>query len=87
MEDMEKIEKIVNELREIIDEYGYEDYRKATFIMDMGVEENLNNEKVIKGIDNMYNYYLEHDYFSTPIDASLTDKFYEVVNEYDGEEE
>ena len=52
------MKEILARLRSVIDEVGYEDYRKATFILDLGKEEELDNPKLMSAIDAMYDYYM-----------------------------
>lgn len=72
------MKEILARLRSVIDEVGYEDYRKATFILDLGKEGELDNPKLMSAIDAMYDYYMDNDYFTSPVDESLIDAFYAV---------
>ena len=79
------MENVVKKLRELIDEVGYEKYRKATFILDLGKEEEMDNPNVISAIDAMYDYYMDNDYFTSPIDENLIDTFYTAFDDEDSE--
>ena len=72
------MKEVLARLRSVINEVGYEDYRKATFILDLGKEEELDNPKLMSAIDAMYDYYMDNDYFTSPVDENLIDAFYAV---------
>lgn len=73
---MKDVKEIIENLKGIIDNYGYEAFRIANFAFDLGVEDQLDDEKVQKKLSSMYELYIENDYFTSPLNDMLTDEFY-----------
>lgn len=77
------MKETINKIRELYNEVGYENFRKAWFIYELGKEEEIDNPKLIQAIDKLYDYYMETDYFCSSLDTQLVDKF---ETYYEGDE-